>query len=529
VVRDLFSEVRNPGAAGAPGWLLWTTGRAVLTVVVASTNLIGVAAVLAIVYLVIPLPQIAHAPHVKALNALTAAVCVAVAVPVGIVVGTHQLLPLRRWLRDDRPATPGEQRLVLVAPLRLFMLQLACWSAVAVAFAVLDSRYSTLLAVAVVAAILIAGTATGTCAYLLVERLLRPAAVRALAGRVPDQLAIPGVATRSVLAWALGSGLPVVAIVAVGALYLSGGPARPGQLAEAMVALGAIALGVGLLAVTMAARATAGPLDEVRRALVRVERGQLDTRVPVYDGTQIGRLQLGFNRMAEGLADREHLRQAFGTYLDPDVAERILSEQDVRLEADQVEVSVMFLDVRDFTSFAETHAASDVVEALNALFERVVPVIHRHGGRVDKFVGDGLLAVFGAPRRLADHAPRAVTAALEIADTAGPHGLPFGIGVNTGTVMAGNLGGAGRLEFSVIGDAVNVAARVEAATRQTGDVVLVGQRTREQAGDLAWTMEPRPGVVLKGKHEEVLVFAPRWRQGAVRAPGEPGGAPSPTT
>ncbi len=118
--------------------------------------------------------------------------------------------------------------------------------------------------------------------------------------------------------------------------------------------------------------------------------------------------------------------------------------------------------------------------ALNALFERVVPIIHDHGGRVDKFIGDGLLAVFGAPRRQEDHADQALAAALEIAEEAGGEDqLSFGIGLNSGEVVAGNLGGAGRLEFSVIGDPVNVAARVESATRETGDTILMTERTRE--------------------------------------------------
>ena len=140
----------------------------------------------------------------------------------------------------------------------------------------------------------------------------------------------------------------------------------------------------------------------------------------------------------------------------------------------------MFIDIRGFTPFAERTAADQVVAAINELFEQFVAVIHAHGGRVDKFVGDGLMAVFGAPRRMPDHADRALDAAVEIARTLhSSAGLEIGIGINSGTVVAGNVGGAGRLEFSVIGDPVNVAARVEAATRQTGDTILLAERTRE--------------------------------------------------
>jgi adenylate cyclase len=143
------------------------------------------------------------------------------------------------------------------------------------------------------------------------------------------------------------------------------------------------------------------------------------------------------------------------------------------------------------------------------MFERVVPVIYEHGGHVDKYIGDGLLAVFGAPRRLPDHADRALAAALEISRSmANSDGLRIGIGLNSGPVVAGNVGGGGRLEFSVIGDVVNVAARVEAATRQTDDNVLVAERTKELLASSDYRFEERPGLELKGKTEQVRLFAP---------------------
>src|ERR671933_562460 len=118
--------------------------------------------------------------------------------------------------------------------------------------------------------------------------------------------------------------------------------------------------------------------------------------------------------MVAGLAERERLRETFGAYGDHEIAEHIL-RQGTDLGGEQLEVTMMFLDVRDFTGYAERAAAQDVVAALNRLWECVVPVIHDHGGHVDKFVGDGLLAVFGAPPRRDDHADQAVAAALEIA------------------------------------------------------------------------------------------------------------------
>jgi adenylate cyclase len=242
-----------------------------------------------------------------------------------------------------------------------------------------------------------------------------------------------------------------------------------------------------------------------------VGRGDFTVRVPVVTTDETGGLARAFNRMVAGLVERERIRDAFGTYVDREVAEHILREG-TALEGEEVEVTMLFLDIRDFTGYAEAAPATDVVATLNRLWERVVPIIHAHGGHVDKFVGDGLLAVFGAPRRQADHADKALSSALEIAravDDEFGEELSVGIGLNSGTVVAGNVGGAGRLEFSVIGDAVNTAARVEAATRQTGDTILIAERTKELLGEADVPLTERPNVALKGKRESIALFSPQ--------------------
>ena len=254
----------------------------------------------------------------------------------------------------------------------------------------------------------------------------------------------------------------------------------------------------------------AGPISDLRAAAERVGQGDLDVQVPVVSVDETAALARSFNSMVEGLRERERIRETFGTYVDRDVAEHILREG-TSLAGEEIELTALFLDIRNFTGFAERSPAPEVVATLNRLFERIVPIIHAHGGHVDKYVGDGLLAVFGAPRRQPDHADQALGAACEIAaavkDEFGTE-LCVGIGLNSGTVVAGNVGGAGRLEFSVIGDAVNVAARVESATRQTGDIVLVSENTRRLLRQDRTRLDPRPHVPLKGKSEEIALYAP---------------------
>jgi adenylate cyclase len=164
----------------------------------------------------------------------------------------------------------------------------------------------------------------------------------------------------------------------------------------------------------------------------------------------------------------------------------------------------------DFTGFAQRASATETVAFLNEMFGIVVPCVTEHGGHANKFLGDGLLAVFGAPERLMDHADRAVAATDDIARTLMERfgdEVQFGIGINSGPVVVGSVGGGGRLEFAVIGDPVNVAARVEHLTRETGDVALLTEATRCLLTDGSRKIEPRGDFALKGVAEPVPIYA----------------------
>ncbi len=240
------------------------------------------------------------------------------------------------------------------------------------------------------------------------------------------------------------------------------------------------------------------PIRDLAEGTKRVAAGDYSHRLPVVQDDDLGALAASFNRMQTGLAERRRLQAAFGTYVDPSLAARLLEQGDDVFTGERREVSVMFVDIRDFTPFAETHTAEEAVAHLNALFEIVVPVVVDASGHVNKFLGDGALAVFGAPNELAEHAAAAVSAAAlisrRVAERFGGK-LRIGIGINTGVVIAGTIGGGGKLEFTLIGDAVNVAARVEQLTKITGDVILLTQGTVD-----ALVVRP-PGLLERGLHE----------------------------
>lgn len=519
MLRGALTEVARPGESNLSGRQLVRLGVAALIVAMVIANVIGAVIMLAVATFVVPLPEVDDISSMRLTNAIAAATYVAVAVPIGIVLGYRGLGRVRRWLAEDRRPDEREQRAMLRAPLHLSIIHIGLWLGAAVLFGVLNLSYSFELARRVAMTVALTGVTVSTIAYLLAERLLRAGMVRALAGGAPQRLQVPGVAARAILTWALGTGVAVLGIVAVAIDAAAGAETTRKELLVAMIGLGGVALIFGLLAVVIAARATADPINSVRSALAEINRGRFDVRVHAYDGAQIGLLQLGFNEMAAGLEERERIRDAFGTYVDRDVAEHILREG-ISLAGEGVEVTMMFVDIHRFTSFAERLSAADVVATLNRLFERIVPIIHEHEGHVDKYVGDGLLAVFGAPRRHSDHADRALAAALTIAaavrDEFG-EALSVGVGLNSGPVIAGNVGGGGRLEFSVIGDAVNVAARVESATRETGDAVLIAGQTKELLTGTQVMFIERPGLTLKGKTQPVEIYAPVPTEGTAHA------------
>jgi adenylate cyclase len=264
------------------------------------------------------------------------------------------------------------------------------------------------------------------------------------------------------------------------------------------------------ITVGMGYAASLRPIRDLAEGTKRVAAGDYGRRLPVVQDDDLGALAASFNRMQAGLAERQRLQAAFGTYVDPALATRLLEQGDDVFTGERRQVTVMFVDVRDFTPFAEANTAEDTVARLNTLFEIVVPTVVGAGGHVNKFLGDGALAVFGAPNDLTDHADAAVSTAVVIhrlvAERFGAE-LRIGIGINTGVVIAGTIGAGGKLEFTLIGDAVNVAARVEQLTKTTGDTILLTQQCIDALASRPPGLIDRGSHVLKGKSAAVQVFS----------------------
>jgi len=281
------------------------------------------------------------------------------------------------------------------------------------------------------------------------------------------------------------------------------------------------------LVALLAARRLSRPIIATQRALGTIAKGDYSVRLPVDRSDEIGELQRLVNHVAEELNRREKMKEMMGKYLSKQVAEHVMAgAADLALGGVRREVSVLFADVRGFTSYSEKHSAEDVTRSLNEYFEVVVDVIAAHEGVLDKFIGDGLMVVFGAPLAQPDHALRAVVTALEMQAALnslnlkraqrGDDPIAIGIGVNTGIVVSGNLGSIKRMEFTVIGDTVNLAARLESRAGQ--GQILIGQSTYDKVQDRV-VAEHLGALPVKGKQQPVEI----WLVKGIKIPAPQGG------
>ena len=437
----------------------------------------------------------------------------AVAIAVVATRVLRRVGPLRRWLGGDHTPEASEEAWHTAVNLPLELIRRdAGFPVFGVALpvsvaAVIAYDLSWLAFFPILAGGLVALGYSAILHYLALELAMRPILFDINAALAkPVRITQPVIPLRFKL---LGS-LPVINVitgVTVAALTAEGGGIEVLSL-NVLIAL-TIAFAISFELTVLLSRSILRPVEDLQAATERIRQGRFTEHVPVTTTDEFGELSSAFNQMVDGLAERERLREAFGTYLDEEVARHLINE-DFDVHGHEAEVSLVFCDVQQFTATAAQASATEVVSRLNELFECIVPIIGRHNGHVDQFIGDGLLAVWGAPERMPDHADRAVQCAVEIARTVNsrrPGGFEIGIGVNSGAVVAGSIGGAGRLSFSVIGEAVNLASRVEAKTRDTGDPVLITATTR---AELSETIEvaSRGEMMVRGYERPIELYAP---------------------
>ena len=479
-----------------------------LTVLLVVTNVIGAGPVASILLLV--RPSGGTDPDFVLASFIAVPVYVAVAVVVGATVGTRTTFRALRWAYEGREPTENDRIRTLRVPRTLTFVQAGLWAFATALFSGLALLLDPSLFTTELLAIGITGALISAIAYLVTEFVLRPVAARALIDGVPSQTRGSGVRRRMIGFWAIGSGVPAAGTVVVGILALTDDEITRTRLAVVAIVLGVVVLVVGLFITALNARAVVNPLASVRWGLERLEDGEYGVDVAVYDGTELGLLQSGFNRMSAGLAERERMRDLFGRHVGQDVAAAAL-EADVELGGEVRVVSVLFVDVKGSTTLATQRPPAEVVDVLNRFCAVVVAEVDRCHGLVNKFMGDAVLAVFGAPVPREDHATDALRAARGMAARLREElpDIDFGVGVATGEAVAGNVGDQQRFEYTVIGDAVNTAARLtELAKDRDGRVVVAAASLEAAEPDEAAHWHEDGEEVLRGRSEPTGLAVP---------------------
>jgi adenylate cyclase len=327
-----------------------------------------------------------------------------------------------------------------------------------------------------------------------------------LKGIYPISLRVRG------LMWAISAGICPISSL----LLLFFAPASPGTNPQWFgLFVGTIGIAFGLCSAVLIGRSISEPVDQLRFAAHSVTQGQLNVEVPLRRADEFGSLISEFNRMVSGLREKEQLRKTFGLHVGRKAAEQILAH-DPGLGGSEQEITVMFVDIRSFTARSAHLAPDQAVGLLNEFLRAMVAVVeNEHGGMINKFLGDGFMALFGVGSSAHNHADKALAAArsmereLERLNLSrvqrGEEPLRIGIGINTGPVIVGSIGSPERMEFTVIGNTVNVASRIESLNKTLGTTLLMSQATRD-ALQRTVPLRALPPQMVKGVQEPVEIF-----------------------
>jgi adenylate cyclase len=471
----------------------------ILTVLLVAVNLIGIAVAVLIVTVAFPVPSVfSDAP--LWISFVVAPAYIVVALALGIIWITRRAVRRLRWAIEGRKPTPADERNTFLAPLRVAVRLLIFWEVGAALLTALYGLANGLFIPRFLFVVSFCGVLVATSSYLITEFALRPVAAQALEAGPPPRRFAPGIMGRTMTVWLLSSGVPVLGIALTAFFALTLRNLTETQLGVAVLILAAATLMFGFLLMWILSWLTATPVRVVRAALRRVEQGDLRGDLVVFDGTELGELQSGFNAMVNGLRERERVRDLFGRHVGREVAEAA-ERQRPKLGGEERHVAVVFVDVVGSTELVTSQPATDVVHLLNRFFAVIVDEVDRHHGLVNKFEGDGALAVFGAPNHLDSPEDEALAAARAIArrlDNEVPE-CPAGTGVAAGQVVAGNVGTKERFEYTVIGEPVNEAARLcELAKNEPGRLLASSDAVNAASEDERTHWSLGETVTLRG-------------------------------
>jgi adenylate cyclase len=276
-----------------------------------------------------------------------------------------------------------------------------------------------------------------------------------------------------------------------------------------------LAVGITVPVVFVLSRRVSKPLGQLHNAVEAIGQGKFETRLDIASRDEFGGVAKAVNSMAAGLGERDRVKSAFARYVSHQVMDSILDSKVEMLAGDRRRISVLFCDIRGFTTISEGLPPEKVVQLLNEYFERMVEVVFRNNGTLDKFIGDGMMVIFGAPADDPYQEEHALKAAIEmqeelrnLAEKWKPEGLNLriGIGINSGPAIVGNIGSTRRMEYTAIGDTVNLASRLESATKELGVGILISEYTHNALRG-SFRFRSMGSVHVKGRVDPVLTYS----------------------
>ncbi|MFZ2959561.1 MAG: adenylate/guanylate cyclase domain-containing protein [Candidatus Ozemobacteraceae bacterium] len=288
------------------------------------------------------------------------------------------------------------------------------------------------------------------------------------------------------------------------------------RLQRLLGGLGTAGLVIAIFGVFLVARQVSKPVLALVEQARQIQKGEYGKPVVIDQIDEMGELGHAFNQMTVGLAERERVQDLLGKVVSPAIAEELLRNKDIQLGGEEREATILFSDIRNFTPLCEGRSPTQVLDILNLYLTRMSDVVDAHEGVVDKYIGDAIMAIFGAPLKHDNDPDRALQTALAMVDELAnvkrelkERGFPefnIGIGINTDIVMVGNMGSRNRLNYSVIGDGVNLASRLESASKELHHTIIVSAATLAKAKG-KYRTKPLGEVKVKGKAEAIQAFA----------------------
>lgn len=481
-----------------------------LWALLSGAHLSGALACLLIISSIVPSDRI-FAPDVATLTWKAVPAFIAISYIVGISGCYFYTNYALKWFVDEQPPTEKNRTLVLLGPRYLTLLQLILWLIGALIFGCCYGHIEPSMGLKVALTVIVGSIIMTALCFLASEFALRPAASVVLSHYGPQSRTVTGIASRMFLVWLAGTGLPILGLLLIGATNLHTTEFSIQEMSRFIVIIAVCVLLFSAVLNLQISTYITPPLQQVRHGMERVSVGDLDTEVAVFDGSEIGELQAGFNNMVHELREQQHIKDLFRQHVGSKIADQALSAQPEERNVTKRDASVFFIDIIGSTKLSLEYDSYTVVDLLNRFYTIVVEEVNRAGGVVNKFAGDAVLAIFNVPDDHPDPAGASLYCARVVMNRL-DHELPeiaAAVGISAGRVVAGNIGSKDRYEYTVIGDPVNIASRLSELAKQEPGRILASQRTVNMANEEEahfWMIDG--ATVLRGRSDATVLARP---------------------